>query len=204
MHDVLAHAVSLMIVQAEAGPVVMRTKPERAERAFDAIATAGRDAMVQLRRTLGVLKDETSTGIRTPQPTVDGIPGLIAQVEETGLPVELRVTGQARPLPPDAEVAAFRIVQESLTNTLKHAAATRVSVGLDWKDDTLVITVRDDGQGGAAPGLAASGSGSGLIGIRERAAACGGSAETGPAAGGGFEVHARLPVSAISDSAVRR
>jgi signal transduction histidine kinase len=192
MHDVLAHAVSLMIVQAEAGPVVVRTKPERAERAFEAIASAGRDAMVQLRRTLGILKDEQDVGVRAPQPVVAAIPDLVAQVEETGLAATFEVTGTVRALTPDAEVAAFRIVQEALTNTLKHAAATKVAVALEWGRDALVITVRDDGTGAGNLG----GSGNGLIGIRERAAACGGTATGGPVPGGGFQVTATLPAVA--------
>ncbi len=190
MHDILSHAVSLMVVQAEAGPVVVRSDPERAVRVFDTIAGSGRDAMEQLRRMLGVLKEEDTAGPRGPQPTVAALPDLIAQVERTGLPVELRVEGDSRPLPPDAEVAAYRIVQEALTNTLKHAAATLAVVRLRWTPEALTITVGDDGRASPVPG-----GGNGLIGIRERAAAFGGTAETGPRPGGdGYEVTARLPV----------
>jgi signal transduction histidine kinase len=189
MHDILAHAVSLMVVQAEAGPVVVRTHPERAERAFDAIAGAGRDAMVQLRRMLGVLKDEQDLGTRAPQPTVAGLSGLVEQVSGTpGLTVGLQTEGEPRRLPADAEVAAYRIAQEALTNTLKHAAATRVSVRLEWRDTELMITVVDDGRGGTGT----AGSGNGLVGIRERAAACGGTAQAGPVPGG-YRVTASLP-----------
>ncbi|MDN3353900.1 sensor histidine kinase [Actinomadura sp. DC4] len=191
MHDILAHAVSLMVVQAEAGPVVVRTDPERAERAFDAIAGAGRDAMVQLRRMLGVLKDEGEEKPRAPQPTVAGVPDLVAQVGGTpGLNVELRTSGDPHPLTADAEVAAYRIVQEALTNTVKHAAATRATVRLDWTDAELRITVTDDGCGESGP------PGYGLVGIRERAAACGGTAEAGPIEGGGHRVTAALRVGA--------
>lgn len=190
MHDVLAHAVSLMIVQAEAGPVAVRTMPDRAEKAFDAIAAAGRDAMTQLRRTLGILKEEQDTGVRAPQPSVAAIPSLVAQVEETGLAASYSVSGEPGRLTADAEVAAFRIVQEALTNTLKHAAATEVAVTLDWRD-SLMITVRDDGTGAGTLG----GSGNGLIGIRERATACGGTASASGGAGG-FTVTATLPVAA--------
>jgi signal transduction histidine kinase len=189
MHDILAHAVSLMVVQAEAGPVVVRASPERAEQAFDAIAGAGRDAMVQIRRMLGVLKDEQDMGTRAPQPTVAGLPALVEQVGGTpGLTADLRNDGEPHRLPADAEVAAYRIVQEALTNTLKHAAATRVNVRLEWKGTELVITIADDGRGGTG----AAGSGNGLVGIRERAAACGGTAETGPVPGG-YRVTASLP-----------
>jgi signal transduction histidine kinase len=190
MHDILAHAVSLMVVQAEAGPVVVRTNPERAERAFEAIADTGRDAMVQLRRMLGILKDEQDAGPRTPQPTVAGLSGLVEQVGGTpGLTVTLETAGSPRGLPADAEVAAYRIVQEALTNTVKHAAAEHATVRLEWTDASLMITVTDDGRGaGASPG-----SGNGLIGIRERAVACGGTASAGPLPCGGHRVTASLP-----------
>ncbi|MDG4861171.1 histidine kinase [Streptomyces sp. T-3] len=193
MHDILAHAVSLMVVQAEAGPVVVRSDPARAEAAFDAIAASGRDAMVQLRRILGVLKDR-APGLLVPQPNVAALPELVRQVGRAGLRVSLCGLDEARPLHPDVEVAAYRVVQEALTNTVKHARATVVGVQLRWGDEELVITVEDDGR--VAPGQSANGGGGhGLIGIRERAVACGGSAEAGPVEGGGFRVVARLPVS---------
>ncbi|AQS66522.1 sensor histidine kinase [Streptomyces pactum] len=195
MHDILAHAVSLMVVQAEAGPVVVRSDPARAEAAFDAIATAGRDAMTQLRRILGVLKEEQSAAgpQRLPQPGLAALSGLVRQVgESTGLRVELRVSGEPRPLPPDTEVAAYRIAQEALTNTVKHAYASSATVGLDWAEDEVTLTVTDDGRGPSAP----DGGGHGLIGVRERAAACGGGAVVGGGPDGGFRVVVRLPVAA--------
>lgn len=237
MHDILSHAVSIMVVQAEAGPVVVRTDPERAEQAFEAIAGAGRDAMLQLRRMLGVLRDGGDADPRAPQPTVAGLAALAAQVGSTaGLAVDLRTDGERRPLPADAEVAAYRIVQEALTNTVKHAGATRVDIRLSWTPVELEITVTDDGRGGrthVSTGHEESGSTHvdtatradmtahvdlpthvdmtahvdtvregdemnhvttrrGLIGIRERAAACGGFAEAGPAPGG-YRVTATLP-----------
>ncbi|MEV0803142.1 histidine kinase [Kribbella sp. NPDC050281] len=179
MHDILAHAVTLMVVQAEAGPVVVRTDPDRAERAFDAIADAGRDAMVQLRRLLGVLKAGED---RAPQPTLASLSELVtgtASLEETGV---------RRAMAPDTEVAVYRIVQEALTNTVKHARAQRVAVRLDWSEAGLELSITDDGIGAEV-----SAGGHGLVGIRERAAACGGFAEAGPLGGGGFEVRARLP-----------
>ncbi|MBO4252610.1 sensor histidine kinase [Streptomyces griseorubiginosus] len=197
MHDVLAHAVSLMVVQAEAGPVVVRSDPQRAEAAFDAIATAGRDAMAQLRRILGVLKEEPRDRT-SPQPGTAALPGLVRRVgESTGLRVELRTTGEPRALPPDAEVAAYRVAQEALTNTVKHAYAASATVELDWTEDALTLTVTDDGRGPAEPG-----GGHGLIGIQERAAACGGSADTGRGPEGGFRVAVRLPVAADRQAAL--
>ncbi|MBE1533745.1 sensor histidine kinase [Actinomadura algeriensis] len=192
MHDVLAHAVSLMVVQAESGPLVVRSDPDRAEAAFDAIAASGRDAMGQLRRMLGLLKDGEDA--RDPQPTLAGLPDLAGRVGETGLRVSLTVTGDPAALRPDVDVAAYRIVQEALTNTVKHAGADRVDVALTWEDDALRITVTDDGRG---PGAAGRPGGRGLVGVRERAAACGGDAAFGPAPGGrGARVEARLPLGA--------
>jgi signal transduction histidine kinase len=181
MHDILAHAVSLMVVQAEAGPVVVRSDPERAERVFDAIADAGRDAMTQLRRLLGVLKADEAQ--RLPQPTLEELPELVNGT------ASLEVVGERRPVAPDTEIAVYRIVQEALTNTVKHARAQHVAVRLDWAADELQVSVTDDGLGPAATVAG----GHGLVGIRERAAACGGTAEAGPLADGGFEVRARLP-----------
>ncbi|WP_210638416.1 sensor histidine kinase [Streptomyces sp. GESEQ-13] len=202
MHDILAHAVSLMVVQAEAGPVVVRKDPDRAEATFDTIASTGRDAMAQLRRILGVLKEELPGGDtgspRLPQPGVRTLPGLVQQVaRSTGLRAELRTSGEPRPLSSDTEVAAYRVVQEALTNTVKHARASSALVELDWADDHVSLTVTDDGRGPSA-----GSGGHGLIGIRERAAACGGTAETGEAPGGGFRVTVRLPVAAERERAL--
>ncbi|MFC4060863.1 sensor histidine kinase [Planomonospora corallina] len=191
MHDILAHAVSLMVVQAEAGPVVVRSDPARAEAAFDAIAAAGRDAMVQLRRTLGALKEDT--GPRTPRPTLGDLAELPGQVTGTGLDVVVSASGEPRPLLPDIEVAAYRVAQEALTNVIKHAGATRAEIRLDWQDDILMISITDDGcgSGGSLPA-----GGNGLIGIRERAAALGGTATAGPRPDGpGFRVLVRLPLT---------
>ncbi|MFC0550302.1 sensor histidine kinase [Planotetraspora thailandica] len=191
MHDILAHAVSLMVVQAEAGPVVVRTDPARAERAFDAIATAGRDAMVQLRRTLSVLKEDAGT--RAPRPTLDDLATLAAQASGNGLDVVLSASGEPRPLLPDIEVAAYRVAQEALTNVVKHSGAARADLRLTWQDDNLMISVTDDGRGS---GAAFPSGENGLIGIRERAAALGGSATAGPRADGpGFQVLVRLPLA---------
>ncbi|MEU8117884.1 histidine kinase [Spirillospora sp. NPDC049024] len=190
MHDILAHAVSLMVVQAEAGPVVVRSDPDRAEAAFDAIAASGRDAMVQLRRLLGVLKE--GEGPRAPQPTLADLPDLTGQVTGPGLTVNHTVTGTPLPLPGDVDVAAYRVTQEALTNIVKHSGATRADIRFDWQDDELMIRITDDGRG--APHALPHG-GNGLIGIRERAAACRGTASAGPRPDGpGFEVVVRLPL----------
>ncbi|MFF4413557.1 sensor histidine kinase [Streptosporangium sp. NPDC001559] len=190
MHDILAHAVSLMVVQAEAGPVVVRSDPDRAEATFDAIAASGRDAMTQLRRLLGVLKE--GEGQRAPQPTIADLPGLTDQVVSPGLAVNYVVTGTPVPLPGDVDVAAYRVTQEALTNIVKHSGATRADIRFDWRDDELMIHITDDGRG-ASRTLPRGGNG--LIGIRERAAACHGTASAGPRSDGpGFEVVVRLPL----------
>ncbi|MFE9796340.1 sensor histidine kinase [Streptomyces goshikiensis] len=202
MHDVLSHAVSIMIVQAEAGPVAVRRAPERAEAAFDAIAETGRDAMAQLRTMLGVLRADGAARAapRGPQPGVEELAGLLERVRGSGLEVSYERTGAVRGLPAALEATVHRVVQEALTNVVKHAGASRVSVRLEYGARELAVTVTDDGRGpgsggrgsGAAPG------GHGLIGIRERAAAHGGAAMAGPGPGGsGFEVRVVLVTSPL-------
>ncbi|MFD5190540.1 sensor histidine kinase [Streptomyces sp. NPDC058357] len=190
MHDILSHAVSLMIVRAEAGPVAVRTAPEHAEAAFDAISETGRDAMVQLRRMLGVLRENEGSpdAPREPQPALAGLPGLVERVRGSGPAVSYEVTGRPRPPGPAVETTLYRIVQEALTNVVRHADATTVRILLDHGSEALTLTVTDDGRG---PG---GGSGLGLIGIRERAAAHGGTARTGAGPGGrGFRVRVTIP-----------
>ncbi|MDX3137225.1 histidine kinase, partial [Streptomyces europaeiscabiei] len=172
MHDILSHAVSLMIVQAEAGPVAVRTAPERAEAAFDAISEAGRDAMVQLRRMLGVLR-EGDEGVgegyapgrapREPQPVLADLLTLLDRVRDSGLEVGYEVVGRERELPGAVGASVFRIVQEALTNTVRHAAARTASVQLTYEDEDLGVRVTDDGRG---PQGGYGGGGHGLVGVR--------------------------------------
>ncbi|MFD2688875.1 sensor histidine kinase [Streptomyces phyllanthi] len=203
MHDILSHAVSLMIVQAEAGPVAVRTAPERAEAAFDAISETGRDAMTQLRRMLGVLREDDAPGgaPREPQPGLADLPDLLDRVRASGLEVVYGTAGRTRPLPDATGATVFRIVQEALTNTVRHAAARTVSIQLTYGESDLCIEVADDGRG-PQPG---SGGGHGLVGIRERAAAHGGTAVTGQGPDGrGFQVQVRIPVPSPSVAEVAR
>ncbi|MFF5286315.1 MULTISPECIES: sensor histidine kinase [Streptomyces] len=191
MHDILSHAVSLMVVQAEAGPVAVRAAPERAEAAFEAISETGREAMVQLRQMLGLLREGgESAAPREPQPDLADLPGLLERVRTGGLSVGYATEGGVRALPAATGASVYRIVQEALTNVVKHARARTVDVRLAHADGVLRVTVTDDGRGPqGGPG------GHGLVGIRERAAAHGGTAETGPGPGGrGFEVRVLLPV----------
>jgi signal transduction histidine kinase len=201
MHDILSHAVSLMIVQAEAGPVAVRSAPERAEAAFDAISATGRDAMAQLRHMLGVLRDGTDeddgTAPREPQPGLAALPGLLDRVRGSGLDVVYRTAGDAGPVADGVGVTVYRVVQEALTNTLKHADARTVHVELSYGKDELGVLVIDDGKG---PRGGSRRGGHGLAGMGERAAAHGGSAVAGPGADGpGFEVRVRIPLSAAAE-----
>ncbi|MEY9927916.1 signal transduction histidine kinase [Catenulispora sp. GP43] len=191
MHDVVGHAVALMVVQAEAGPLLVRDKPERAEAAFEAISAAGRDAMAQLRGLLGTLSQDAA-GRRDPLPTLADLDDLVHQVRRAGLQVRLEQTGSAAPLSPGAETAAYRVVQEALTNTLKHARASRAEVRLSWAPSALEITVSDDGRG--LPEGASDGGGHGLVGLRERLAPVGGALSwTSPPDTGGFALTAVIP-----------
>nr|WP_223243890.1 sensor histidine kinase [Streptomyces sp. CBMA156] len=206
MHDILAHAVSLMVIQAEAGPVVVRGDPDRAIRTFDNIADAGRDAMVQLRRVLGVLKDPEAGRELAPQPRLAELAAVVERVRGAGLRVELELPRGRGGLPGDVEAAVYRIVQEALTNTVKHAGADRAAVRVRRSGQVLEVLVSDNGRGVppvAGRTVAGWSGGRGLVGIRERAAACGGRAEAGPGPEGrGFLVSARLPLGA--DTTVER
>ncbi|MEV7524096.1 histidine kinase [Streptomyces sp. NPDC091371] len=191
MHDILSHAVSIMIVQAEAGPVAVRRAPERAEAAFEAIAETGRDAMAQLRAMLGVLRTAEASP-RSPQPGVAELRELLERVRASGPRVSYERTGSVRELPAALEATVHRVVQEALTNVVKHAGASAVDVRLEYGAESLTVTVTDDGRG---PGGSSSG-GHGLIGIRERAAAHGGTAQTGPGPDGrGYAVRVVLVTS---------
>jgi signal transduction histidine kinase len=190
MHDILAHTMSLIVVQAEAGPVVVRSDPGKAEEVFDTISAIGRDALGQLRRTLSMLRSDEPD--RQPQPGLDGLPPLVAGVRRAGLAASLEEHGQPRPVPADLAATAYRIVQESLTNTVKHAEARHVSVRLEWLGGALSLEVRDDGHGPAGNG---GPGGRGLTGMRERVAAAGGELTCGPGPDGvGFRVAATLPL----------
>jgi signal transduction histidine kinase len=193
LHDVISHNVSVMVVQAAAGGDVFATRPDRAREALGAIESTGREALAELRRLLGVVSpvDEEQRAGFAPRPGLARLPELIEQVTVAGLRVELRVVGEPRELPAGADLSAYRIVQEALTNTLKHARASRAEVALRYGDASLELEVVDDGSGS---GAARGGAGRGLIGMRERAALFGGELLAGPRPGGGFGVRATLPL----------
>jgi len=191
MHDVLGHGVAVMIAQAEAGPVFIGRDDARVEASFEAITVAGRDAMAQVRRILGLLAPADRPA--PPAPTLAGLPALVSHIAATGVEVRLTDDVPAGSVSPSVEEAAYRIVQEALTNVLKHACGPgrppAVTVELFGEGELLVVRVTDDGPGGDP-----AGGGHGLAGIRARAAAQGGEAEAGPREDGtGFRVTARLP-----------
>ena len=236
LHDVVTHNVSVMVVQAGAARKIMASSPTDAEGALLAVESTGREAMTELRNLLGLLSPgadglESGSGRYSsraaaagagpsggspalrPQPGLGELDALIGRVSAAGLPVELHVSGEPRPLSPGADLAAYRVVQEGLTNVLRHAGRAAASVGVEWGAQ-LVIMVSDDG-GGSGPGDgngAADGDGSGsgdadrgsrtpgrgLLGLRERLALYGGDLAAGPQPGGGWQVRAVMPAGAAS------
>jgi signal transduction histidine kinase len=190
LHDVVTHTVSVMVVQAAAANEVFADEPERAREALGAIEETGRRALGELRRLLGVVADGEGDGT-LPQPGLASLDELVERVRGAGIDVAVTVEGTPHELPPGVELSAFRVVQEALTNTLKHAGASRVGVVVRYGNDALELEVRDDGVGG----VAAAADGRGLVGMRERAALFGGEVHAGSAPGGGFTVRARLPLA---------
>lgn len=189
LHDVIAHSLSVVVVQAAAANDVFESRPSRAHEALRTIEETGRGALDELRRLRGAVRD--SDAEYAPQPGLDRLDELLERVRASGLEVELQIEGKPQPLPVALELSAYRVVQEALTNTLKHAGATHVEVALRYADGGLDVEVRDDGSGNGGGG---GGSGRGLIGMRERVAAFGGTLAAGPAPTGGFAVAARFPL----------
>ncbi|RZU33957.1 sensor histidine kinase [Blastococcus saxobsidens] len=193
MHDVVAHSLSVVIAQADGGRYAGRTDPAAAVGALEAISTTGRQALADMRSLLGVLREGGGEEY-APQPDVKAIPALVEDVRSSGLDVDLIVEGEPRQMPAGPQLAAYRIVQESLTNVLKHAGpASRAWVRLQWRPDALELSVLDDGRGASAAMVDSDGNGQGVRGMRERAQLHDGRLEAGPRHGGGFGVHAALP-----------
>ena len=193
LHDVVAHSVSVMTVQAAAARRVMQRAPGEAADAVEAIERTGREALAEMRRMVAVLRPRDEEEPLAPQPGVDDLAALIGQMESTGLSVDMRVEGRPRALPPSLDLSAYRIVQEALTNVLKHAGPVRTEVVLRYGGRDIEIEVSDDGALAHAPSQA-PGAGHGLSGMRERAALFGGELSVGRRPEGGFCVRARLPV----------
>ncbi|GAA3077013.1 sensor histidine kinase [Streptosporangium carneum] len=191
LHDIVSHNVSLMTLQAGGVRTMLGEEARRERDLLLNVERAGREAVEELRLMLGMLRDPGGTGVQPPSAGLDGLDALVAQVKDTGVAVGVGVKGRPRPLPPGLDLSAYRVVQEALTNALKHARAGRIDVTVTHSPGALVLEVVDDGTGDGG----GQGSGHGLIGMRERVAMYGGELTAGPTPGGrGYRVHARFPL----------
>ena len=191
LHDVVAHSVSVMVVQAQAGPR-LGNDPQLTAATFGSIESSGREALVELRRLLGILRTEDKQPAVGPQPGLASLEGLVEQLRAASLPVELRIEGEQTALPPGPDLSAYRIIQEALTNTLKHAGPAQARVVVRFGNAGVELEIVDDGLG--APSTV-NGAGHGLIGMRERTALYGGRLDAGARPGGGYSVSAQLPLA---------
>jgi signal transduction histidine kinase len=193
LHDVVAHSVSVMVVQAGAAEQVLAGDPERARAPLQSIQTTGRQTVVELRRLLGILREGDHELTTAPQPSLGQLDGLLADARNAGVAVSATVEGTPRPLPPSIDLSAYRIVQEGLTNVIKHAAHANAQVRVRYLDHALELQVTDDGPGSPA----GESSGHGLLGVRERVALFGGSFQAGNRAEGGFGLRVLLPLDEV-------
>jgi signal transduction histidine kinase len=190
LHDAIAHNVSMMVVQAGAERRVLADGDASTRETLETIERTGRGALTEMRRLVGMLRSDAPNAL-APQPGLGDLPMLVMQVREAGLPVELTVEGERRELPVGIELSAYRIVQEALTNALKHAGDAHAAVSVRYGPDSLELEIADDGPGG---GESATGGGHGLVGMRERVALYGGRLDAGRRPGGGFAVSVLLPI----------
>jgi signal transduction histidine kinase len=190
LHDVVAHSVSVMTVQAGAVRRLLRPDQERERQALEVVEATGREALTEMRRLVGLLREQGSMPEFSPQPSMRAVDVLVGTVREAGLPVELEIDGAPRELPPGVDLSAYRVIQEALTNALRYAGPAQAWVTVRWSDDTLELEIANDGR--SEPGV--GGGGHGLAGLRERVALVGGTVDSGPRAGGGFVVRAQLPI----------
>ncbi|ADD44123.1 histidine kinase [Stackebrandtia nassauensis DSM 44728] len=204
LHDVVAHHLSVMNVMATGARRTLTSDPDRADEALATIESTGRTTLREMRRLLEVLRtdDEPAVDDRelTPQPGLDAIHTLVGQVRSAGLPVKLVIDGTPFPLDQGIALTAFRIIQEGLTNTLKHGGPANSGVRISYREDELEIEVTDNGAGQKSLTTASGRVGHGLVGMRERVALYGGSLRTGPRPGGGFRVHALIPIEAPTET----
>jgi signal transduction histidine kinase len=191
LHDVLAHSVSVMTVQASAVRRLLTPEQQREREALMTVEETGRQALSEMRRLLGIMRTEEEVPALAPQPGLGTLPALVEQVRQSGLPVELTVEGEPVELPAGVDLSAYRIVQEALTNALRHAGPAHAWVAVRYVGDDVEIEVANDGRSQDEN----DGAGHGLVGMRERVALCGGELHSGPRAGGGFKISARLPVA---------
>jgi signal transduction histidine kinase len=199
LHDILAHRISMISVQSGVGAHLMDRDPDQARRALVAVNQASKEALQELRATLGLLRQVDGPEPRSPAPGLAQIEGVVASATAAGVEVRLDITGQPRDLPTGVDLAAYRIVQESVTNVIRHARAATARIAIAYRRAEVVIEVEDDGRGMDGLDHPAVGSGgNGLLGMRERAIALGGELDAGPLAGGGFRVLARLPADSAT------
>jgi signal transduction histidine kinase len=193
LHDVVAHSISVMVVQAGSARLQLRNQPDTSEEALRSVERTGRQALAEMRRMLGVLRTDHDDLALLPQPSLQGLDQLVDQMREAGLAVDAHVQGGPATLPPGLDLSAYRIVQEALTNALKHAGRTCASVSVGYLPDQLLLEITNQ------PGAAVHGrvnGGHGLIGMRERAALFGGTLKAGPQPDGGYRVVAAIPLPA--------
>jgi signal transduction histidine kinase len=190
LHDVIAHSVSVMTVQAGAAEEMLKVDPARAVEPVRAVQETGRQALVEMKRLVGVLREGDDEIGLAPQPGIGDVERLVEQMREAGLDVQLEVQGTPRPMPIGVDLSAYRVIQEGLTNSLKHGGGAPAAVTLRFEDDTLAVEVTDRGRAARRT----NGGGHGLVGMRERVGIFGGTFEAGPQDGGGFAVRALLPL----------
>jgi signal transduction histidine kinase len=196
LHDMVGHALSLIVIQSGGAQRVLQSKPELVRDTLASIEATGRQALTDMERMLGMLRTtEATEETLSPQPGLGDIEVLAARVSEAGLPVEVAVEGSPVPLPTSVDLSAYRIIQEALTNALKHAGPAQADVNIRYGPDSLELVIVDNGQGASGDAVDNHrGGGRGLIGMKERVALFGGELHAGPRPEGGFRVHARLPL----------
>lgn len=195
LHDLVAHSMGVIVIQAQGAQRAIDTSPERAREALGSIEAAGRSGLAEMRRLLDLLTDDGADASTTPQPTLHGIADLVERCRAAGMPVDLKVEGTVQALAPGLELTGYRVVQEAITNAMKHAGQVPVDVRVRYEPQWLDIEVTDEGrEAGVQPLDAPEGGSRGLVGMRERVSLYGGALHTGSRPEGGFAVHARLPV----------
>jgi len=195
LHDVIAHTVSVMVVQAGAAEQIVARDPDRARAAMQAVQSTGREALGEMARLLGMLREDGAEIGLTPAPGLGDLPALVDSVRRSGMDVDLQLDGYPGQLPPGPELSVYRIVQEALTNVRKHAGRSRTNVHVKCSDTAIVAEIHDDGASRPTIDVAVPGAGHGLIGMRERVALYGGTLIAGPSAAGGFLVQASIPIT---------
>jgi signal transduction histidine kinase len=195
LHDIVGHSVSVMTVQTSGVRRLLSPEQEQEREALLAVERTGREALAEMRRVVGALRDADESPALAPRPSLSRVDKLVAQARETGLPVDLEIEGEPVSLPAGVDLTAYRLVQEGLTNAIKHSAARHAEVRVRYNPGHVEIEVRDDGRGVDSADSTSSDGGHGLVGMRERVSIYGGELEAGPHAGGGFRLRARIPVA---------